>query len=96
MPDFLKNPIIKRLLTSAIRAGLVALGALLLKSEIGQMAAVTPTEVTALIDDAVPVIAALAWSAYEGLKVNKRIETALNMPAGSSKASLDKVMKITE
>lgn len=96
MPDFLKNPIIRRLMSSAIRAGLVALGALLLKSEIGQMAAVSPAEITALIDDAVPVLAALAWSAYEGLKVNKRIEVALQMPAGTSKESLDKVMKISE
>lgn len=91
MFDFLKHPILRRLLTSGVRAALVAAGSWLVAREYA-----TEAEVTELIASALPVLVSLLWSAYEGLKVNKRIEVALQMPAGSSKASLDRVMKITD
>jgi phage-related minor tail protein len=91
MFDFLKNPILRRLLTSGVRAALVALGGWLVAREYA-----TEAEATELVASMLPVLVSLLWSWYEGLQVNKRIEVALQMPAGSSKASLDKVMKITD
>lgn len=96
MFDWLKHPILKRLLSSAIRAGLVAGGTLLLKTEIAQHAQLTPGELASLIDEAAPVLAALAWSAWEAAHADKRLEVALQMPAGKTKADLAKAMQVTD
>jgi hypothetical protein len=91
MFDFLKNPILKRILASGVRAGLAALTGWLVAHGYA-----TESEAAGLAADLAPVILALLWSAWEASRVNKRIEVALQMPAGSTKASLDKVMKITD
>jgi phage-related minor tail protein len=91
MFDFLKNPILRRLLTSGVRAALVAAGGWLVAREYA-----TEAEVTEMVAGMLPVLVSLLWSWYEGMQVNKRIETALNMPAGSSKEKLDRAMKITD
>ncbi len=91
MFDFLKNPILKRILASGVRAGLAALTGWLVAHGYA-----SESEAASLATELAPVLVALLWSAWEATKVNKRIEVALNMPAGSSKDSLDKVMKIAD
>jgi hypothetical protein len=91
MLDFLKNPILKRLLKSGVRAGLVALGSWLVTHGYA-----SDQEAATLVTDLLPIVFALVWSAYEAAHVEKKIEVALQMPAGSSRESLSKVMKITD
>ncbi len=91
MFDFLKNPILKRILASGVRAGLAALTGWLVAHGYA-----SSDEAASFAADVAPALVALLWSAYEATQVNKRIEVALNMPAGSSKAKLDQVMKITD
>lgn len=91
MFDWLKNPILKRLLASGVRAGLAALTGWLVAHGYA-----SESEAAGLATDLAPVLVALLWSAWEATQINKRIEVALHMPAGSSKDALEKVMKVTE
>ena len=91
MPDFLKNPIIKRLLASGIRRGLDALGALLIARGLA-----TEAEWTTLAASAAPLLASFLWSLYEKAQADKRIDVALQMPAGRSREDLAKAMKVID
>lgn len=88
MFNWIKGPIVKRLLTSGIRAGLVAASSWLVAKGYA-----TEQEGANLVVDLLPIAVALAWSAWEAAQVDKKIETALKMPAGKTKADLEKVMQ---
>lgn len=70
--DFLKNPIVKRLLTTGIRRGLDALGTLLVARGLA-----TEAEWIELAASAAPVIVSLLWSLYEKSEADKKLEAAV-------------------
>ena len=88
MFDWLKNPILKRLLATGIRRGLDALGALLIAKSYA-----TDAEWDAFVASAAPLLLSLLWSLWEKAQADKKIAVALNLPAGSDPAVLDTVMK---
>lgn len=91
MFNWIKGPIVKRLLISGIRAALVAGSGWLVAHGYA-----TQQEGADLVVDLLPIVVALAWSAWEAAQVDKKIETALQMPAGKTKDDLEKVMRVTQ
>lgn len=58
--DWLKNPILRRLIQSVVRAVLVAIGGWMVSRGVA-----TEVELGPIIEGLVPICTALAWSAYE-------------------------------
>jgi hypothetical protein len=84
--------ILKNVAGSLVRAALVALGTWLLskgyiddetRGQINGHAG----EITAGV---LTVGASLAWAAWQKIHVNKKVDKALDMPAGTSRESLEK------
>lgn len=88
MLDFLKNPIIKRLLGVAVRRGLDALGTLLIARGLA-----TDVEWTTLAASLTPILVSLLWSLYEKAQADKKLEVALDLPAGATKADVAAVLR---
>lgn len=95
MFDWLKNPIIKRLITRGVRVVLAALAAWLVKKGLA-----SADEAAKLMEELAPGLIAAAWFGYElaseraTKQAEKKISVALNMPAGSSRDDLAKVMDV--
>ncbi|HEX5010219.1 MAG TPA: hypothetical protein VFY71_07445 [Planctomycetota bacterium] len=86
--DWLKNPILKRLLASGVRAGLAALTGWLVAHGYA-----STDEASGLAADLTPILVGLLWSLWEASKVNERIEVALQLPKGADKVDLDAALK---
>ena len=71
MFDWLKGPIVKRLLSSGVRAGLAALTGWLVAHGYA-----SETDATALAQELLPLIVALLWSAWEQSRVQEKLESA--------------------
>lgn len=54
---------------------------------------ITPSQGTQLIEAAIVGVVAIAWALFRKYKVNEKINTALGLPAGTSRETLDTVVK---
>lgn len=80
---------IKQLLFLAVR--LLGSAAVTWLAATGQ---ISEDQATNVIVGVLAVVIAMVWSIFNKLRYGKKIDVALDLPAGSSKKTLDKEMKL--
>jgi len=91
MFDFLKNAALKRMAVTAVRHGLTALGVYLVSKGY-----TTDADWSSIALDLSPLVISLVWSVLEKAHADKKVDVALQMPAGSSPDNLAQAMKVAD
>ena len=86
MFDWLQNAALKRLAVTGVRHALTALGVFLVSKGYSDWSSIAL--------DVSPIAVSVVWSFLEKQHEAKKVEVALELPSGSSQATLSKAMKL--
>lgn len=85
--DLVSQPVVRRLIGSGVRKGLVALGVWLAARD------VDVTGWPAFVEAATPILAAVIWTVVDKVRTEKTIAVALDQPKGTTREELSLAVK---